>query len=149
MATMKGGNAFKDWASKIAGFTNGVQTLRVGFKEDAAYPDGTSVPLVAAFNEYGVPARHQPPRPFFRRMIKAKQGEWPKAMADLLKANNYNVKLVLGLTGVVIEGQLRQSIIDLVDPPLSPYTIARKGFDKPLIDTKLMLNSVTHEVRGS
>jgi hypothetical protein len=48
--------------------------------------------------------------------------------------------------GAGIAGQLRQSIIDLVAPPLAPSTIKRKGFDKPLIDQGIMLSSVDYEV---
>jgi hypothetical protein len=46
-----------------------------------------------------------------------------------------------------IAGQLRESIIKTNAPPLSPRTIARKGFAKPLIDTSHMINSVDYEVR--
>ena len=31
-------------------------------------------------------------------------------------------------------------------PPLAPATIARKGSDKPLVDTGLMRNSITSRV---
>ena len=52
----------------------------------------------------------------------------------------------VSLLGAGIEGQLRQSITDTNAPPLSPATIARKGFSKPLVDTGNMLNSVASEV---
>jgi hypothetical protein len=147
MATMRGGDkldaAMRDLASKVAA----PATLRVGFLENAKYPDGTSVAMIAAINEYGAPSRGQPPRPFFRRMVAAKSGEWPAAIAGLLKANGYDAVKTLDLAGAAIAGQLRQSIIDLVSPPLAASTIRRKGFDKPLIDTGHMLQSVDHEVK--
>lgn len=120
------------------------RAVKVGFLAGATYPDGTSVPLVAAFNEFGASG---PPRPFFRRMIAAKHGEWPAVVAGLMKSTNYDVEKTLALTGEGIKGQLIQSINDLVDPPLAPSTIARKGFDKPLIDTSVMINSVGVEVK--
>ena len=123
-------------------------TVRVGFLEGATYPDGTSVALIAAINEFGAPSRGQPPRPFFRNMIAAKSGEWPAAIAGLLVKNDYDVDLTLVQTGAVIAGQLRQSIVDLVDPPLKQSTIDRKGFSKPLIDTEVMLNSIEYEVES-
>lgn len=147
MATISGGErlatALREMASKVAK----PATLRVGFLENARYPDGTPVAMVAAINEYGAPSRGQPPRPFFRRMIAKHVGEWPSAIGDLLKANEYDAAKALDLTGATIAGQLRQSITDLVDPPLAPSTIRRKGFDKPLIDSGDMRRSVDHEVK--
>lgn len=121
--------------------------LRVGFLEGARYPDGKPVAMIAAIQDFGAPSRGIPPRPFFRNMVKAKKGEWPKAIADLLKANDYDAVKVLGITGEAIGGQLRQSIIDTNSPPLAPSTIARKGFSKPLIHTSVMINSIGHEVK--
>lgn len=44
-----------------------------------------------------------------------------------------------------IRGQLQTSIRDWTTPPNSPDTIAKKGFNKPLIDTSHMLNSVDYD----
>jgi hypothetical protein len=80
-------------------------------------------------------------------MITAKSGEWPAAVANLLKANDYDSAVTLDQTGAAIAGQLRQSIVDFTSPPLSPKTIAKKGFDKPLVDTGHMLASIDHVVK--
>lgn len=132
--------------------------LRVGFLEGADYP-GTavknregkmvktstvSVATVAASNEFG--NGRAPPRPFFRNMIAEKKAEWAPGVATQFKLNNYDVEKTLNVVGEAIKGQLQQSIIDTNTPPLSPITIERKGFDKPLIDTSIMLNSVDYEV---
>jgi hypothetical protein len=87
-----------------------------------------------------------PPRPFFRRMIAEKSGEWPAAIGALLVANDWDGYKALDITGSSIAGQLRQSIRDFISPPLSPATIAKKGFDKPLIDSGVMLDKVTWEI---
>jgi hypothetical protein len=79
-------------------------------------------------------------------MIATKQGEWPKAIAALLKTHHYDVAAALDEAGAAIAGQLRQSIVDTNSPPLKPATIRRKGFAKPLVDTGHMLNSIDHEV---
>ncbi len=79
-------------------------------------------------------------------MIAAKSGEWPAATAALLKANNFDAAKTLDQVGAAIAGQLRQSIVDFTTPPLKPSTIKAKGFDKPLIDTGLMSNSIDHKV---
>lgn len=124
-------------------------TLRVGFLEGATAPDGQSIPLRAALNEFG----HQnsngtvvPPRPFFRNMIAQYSGGWSDGIAYQLKATNYNVGLTLQRTGEALKGQLTRSILDLWEPPLSPVTIAKKGFDKPLIEHGDMIRAVAAEV---
>ena len=148
MPTLSGGDKLQQRLDEIAKKLKKGGTVRVGFLEGGTYPDGTSIPLVAAINEFGAPSRGQPPRPFFRRMIAAKSGEWPDAIAALLVVNDYDVARVLEITGIKIGEQLQQSIKDLVEPPLAESTIARKGFSKPLIDSTTMLNSVGHEVKA-
>jgi hypothetical protein len=148
MVKVTGGDKLAQVLGDFAKKMSSAKTVRIGFLEGARYPDGTSVALVAALNEYGVPKHGQPPRPFFRNLIAAKKGEWPGAIAQLLRDNGYDAKLTLQLTGEAIAGQLRQSIVDLVSPPLAPSTIARKGFDKPLIDSGHMLQSVSYEVKA-
>ena len=119
--------------------------LKVGLLEGATYPDGTPVPMVAATNEFGNPANNQPPRPFFRNAIANHESEWQEATAKLIE-NGGEVRDALSLLGEIIVDDIKESIRTLDSPPLSPVTIARKGFDKPLIDTSNMLNSVSYEV---
>jgi len=147
MAAIKGGNKLSAKLTEMAGMLSGKDVVRIGFLENAKYPDGKSVAMIAAINEWGAPSRGQPPRPFFRSMIAKRRGEWPGAVAGLLKANNYDVKKTLQLTGEAVSGQLRQSIIDTNSPPLAPSTIAKKGHSKPLIDTSHMINSIDYEVK--
>ena len=98
--------------------------VAVGFMEGATYPDGTPVAAVAFWNEYGhgghFPA---PPRPFFRNMITKESPTWPKKMAALAKATNYDGPKVLALMGEDIKGALQQSITDFVDVELSKTTL--------------------------
>jgi hypothetical protein len=143
---LSGGDKLNAALKGIADRVGREGVVRIGFLENSTYPDGTSVPMIAAINEFGAPSRGQPPRPFFRRMIASKSGEWPAAIGKNLIATNYDVETTLKRMGAGIAGQLRQSIIDLVAPPLAPSTIKRKGFDKPLIDQGIMLSSVDYEV---
>ena len=148
MATIKGGDKLGLKLGELGKKVASAKVLRVGFLEGSTYPNGTTVATVAAIQEYGAPRAHIPPRPFFRNMVAAKKGKWPKAIRDLLKANGYDALRTLQQIGEAIAGQLRQSIIDTNSPPLSPVTIARKGFDKPLVDTGHMLNSINYEVKA-
>lgn len=147
MATITGGERLEKALQELARNVSKPGTLRVGFLAGSTYPDGTSVPLVATLNEFGVPSRGQPPRPFMRNMVAAKSKEWPAAAELALKANGYDATEALKVVGTGIAGQLKQSINDLVSPPLAPSTIARKGFSKPLISTSVMIKSVDFEVK--
>lgn len=121
--------------------------LRVGFLENATYPSGEYVATIAASNEFGDPSNNQPPRPFFRNMIAANLPAWPLEVGKVIKAVDFDGEKALQLIGERIKDQLQGSIRELVEPPLSPYTIKKKGFDKPLIDTGHMLNSVDYDVK--
>lgn len=147
MAKVTGGEAATKALQKIADQLDKASVLQVGFMENATYPDGTLVAMVAAVQEYGSTSRGIPPRPFFREMINEKSPEWPKAVRALLKANNYDTRRTLEQVGMAIKGQLQEKITTFVGVPLSPVTIARKGFDKQLIDTSHMLHSVEYEVK--
>ena len=146
-SALSGGKKLEAYLKKLAKQADKSATLRVGFLEGSTYPDGTSVPMVAAIQEFGAPSKGIPPRPFFRRMIAEKQDTWGPAIGDMLKANNFDAEKTLGNAGATIKGQLQRSIEDLTDPPLAPATVAAKGFDKPLIDTSVMLKSVSFDVQ--
>lgn len=156
---LKGGDKLAAALKEIAKKVSKPGVLRVGFLEGATYPDGQSVAEVAAFNEFGKMVKvkgengereqsyFQLPRPFFRNMIAKHSDSWPDAIAKNLKAQKYDTEKTLRLAGDGIKGQLQQSIRDTNSPPLAESTIARKGFDKPLIDTAHMFNSVDFEVK--
>jgi len=142
-----GGDKLTAKLAAIAKRLGGNPVVHVGFLEGSRYSDGTSLPMVAAINEFGAPSRGQPPRPFMRNTVAKHKAEWPKAAAALLKANDYDIAKTLALVGEGIKGQMQQEITDFKDPPNAPSTIARKGFNKPLIDTGFMRNTIGVEVK--
>ncbi|RWI39488.1 MAG: hypothetical protein EOQ93_32255, partial [Mesorhizobium sp.] len=105
MVELSGGDKLAAKLAEIAKSLQKAVSVDVGFLEGATYPDGTSVPLVAALNEFG--SRDTPPRPFFRGMIEDKSPEWPDAVGNLLVANGYDAEKTLGQTGEAIKGQLQ------------------------------------------
>ena len=168
---------------------SGHNSVRVGFLEGSTYPDGTSLPMIAALQEFGgsttIPAHvarvyrkidrngkfkkggrfvkkrlanyssvHNvpahvikiPSRPFFRTMLANVKPELPKMIAVLTKKDEYDVYLVMMTMGAFLQSRLQESIRTWTIPGNAPSTIRRKGFDKPLIDTGHMLNSVDFEV---
>jgi hypothetical protein len=149
MADIKftGGEALERKLLELATRLGRDDELRVGFLEGATYPDGTSVAMVAAINEYGRPENNQPPRPFFRKMINEKSPGWASSIGRILPTTGYDVEKTLALLGEGIKGQLQGSIRRFNDVPLSPVTVAKKGFEKQLIDTGVMINSVDYEVK--
>ncbi|QPF81672.1 hypothetical protein IC762_17765 [Bradyrhizobium genosp. L] len=147
MATMRGGEKLTAELQRIADNVRGNATVKVGFLEKATYPDGTPVAMVAAIQEFGAPSINIPPRPFFRNMIADKSSEWPKAVGDLLKSNDFDAEQTMGQAGEGIAGQLRQSVVDTNSPPNAASTIERKGASKPLVDTGHMLASIDYEVK--
>lgn len=147
MTVFSGGEALEKKLAELTERLGESKTLRVGFLEGATYPDGESVPMVAAANEFGDPAMNRPPRPFFRNMIADKSPQWGDDIGKIAVATNYNTSTLLPLMGERIKDQLQGSIRDFYDPPLSPYTIKKKGNDKPLIETSHMLNSVDYDIK--
>lgn len=158
---VRGGDKLEAILAKMAKNATSAQVVRVGFLSDATYPDGTPVAMIAAIQDGGAPSRGIPPRPFFRNMIAAKSPEWPAAIGEMLKANDYDAYVTLQKVGEAVAGQLRQSIVDTNSPPLAESTLRKRGvagmvYDpknkatfgaKPLVATGHMLNSVDYEVK--
>lgn len=118
-------------------------SVRVGVLENATYPDGTPVAMVAFWNEYGT--RTSPVRAFFRTTVSEQKKNWVLSVQNLMKIHN-DPKQVMGLIGVHMQEQIVQSINTWSDPPNSAYTIAKKGFDKPLVERGIMMRSIKSEV---
>lgn len=127
MARMRGGTKIVEALRVLAAKLDKPGTVRIGFLENARYPNGTPVALVAAVLDGGAPGAGIPPRPFFRNMIADHKMEWPAQIAAVLKDNNYDAEKTLGIMGANIAGRLRESIINTNEPPLSPVTVMLRG----------------------
>lgn len=143
---VRGGAKFDTAISALGKKLTSAKKVKVGFLEGATYPDGTPVAMIAAVQNFGAPSRGIPPRPFFSNMITQHGGEWGGDTAELMERTDGDAHQTLTLMGELIEGQLRQSVVDTNDPALKPATIKRKGFEKPLVDTGHMLGSIDSEV---
>jgi cobalamin biosynthesis Co2+ chelatase CbiK len=64
----------------------------------------------------------------------------------VLKENDFDGEEALKAMGVGISAQLQDSIRATNSPPLAASTVARKGFNKPLIDTSHLINSIDYKV---
>lgn len=98
-------------------------SVQVGFIENAQAS-------IAFWDEFGHKGRFPAPaRPFFRTMVAKESSAWPAMMAGEMKCNGMNGHRTMSFMGEEIEGQLKQSIIDTNEPPLSAVTLRlRKKF---------------------
>lgn len=143
--TLTGGDKLARRLKEIAKNISDAKQLGVGFMAGSTYPN-TSMPTatVAAIQEWG--SARIPSRPFFRDMIRDNSYRWGPNVATALRINDYDATQALTLMGVEIKEELQDSIRSGNFAPLAESTIARKGFDKPLIDTSHMINSVDYRV---
>jgi hypothetical protein len=123
MAAFSGGGKIRAFLEKAANGLGLATKVEAGFFDDAIYPDGTPVAFVAMIQDQGAPDAGIPPRPFYRNFIAKNQPQWGKTLFKLTVKNYFNTQKALNQMGDVMIGQLQQSIIDLLEPPLSPTTI--------------------------
>ena len=149
--TVTGGDKYKAVLEKIARLK---LTAQAGIPAGATTTDGKSIPMYAAYNEFGT--SRIPARPFMRTTASEHQNEWCETLADALKGEilKDNAKGAMGLVGEQMKAHIQQTIQKGSFAPNSPKTIAnkrRKGKvepDHPLIDTGQMLASIISEVKG-
>lgn len=144
--------------------TNG-KVVKIGWFQNSRYPsegkrEGLPVATVAAINEYGVPSRNIPSRSFMRSTFVEQRQNWlalAMSGARSVVAGKSTVYQVLEGLGLTAQGDVAKKIATITQPPLSPRTIAarlRKRSNKttvglltkPLIDTGLMLSSLSYRV---
>ena len=149
--TVTGGAKYKGVLEKIARLK---LTAQAGIPSGATTTDGKSIPMYAAYNEFGT--SRIPARPFMRTTANEHQNEWCETLAGALKGEilKDNAKGAMGLVGEQMKAHIQQTIQKGSFAPNSPKTVAnkrRKGKvepDHPLIDTGQMLASIISEVKG-
>ena len=131
---------------------------RVGFFETAKYPTGMPVAAVAAVQEFGYSPGGIPARPFMRPTIAEQSAEWSRLFGRAAKAitdGKISAANAYEQLGALAAGDVRKTIAGITSPPLKPATIAARRrryaqpdgkLDKPLVDTGIMIGSVTHLV---
>lgn len=132
-------------ASALKKYSDMNASVRVGVLENATYPDGTPVAMVAFWNEYGT--KTSPVRAFFRTTVSDQKKNWVLSVQNLMKMHD-DPKKVMGLMGEHMRGQIVQSINTWTDPPNAPYTVRMKGFQKPLVWSGQLMRSISFEVNG-
>jgi hypothetical protein len=142
--SFKGGIRLARTLKKMAHSLATGESVKVGFTSGARYPDGVLVSVVAMWNEFGT--KTAPARPAIRTMIADKSPTWGASLARILVNNRYHADTALKLMGEGMKAQMVTAIRDWETPPNAPSTIAKKGFDKPWIETSFLIDSVDYEV---
>jgi hypothetical protein len=124
--------------------------VRVGVLSDAMV-EGEDFTLaeLAAVHEYGTEDGRIPERSFLRSTFDDKREEMVELGKTLVKdvlAGRRTTEQALGLLGAKLAAAVKARIVGRIPPPNQPSTIARKGSDKPLIDTGRLRNAVTWSV---
>ena len=114
MASVSGGDRMKREMAKVVARLKSAHVVRAGFTEQAKYPDGTAVALVASAQNFGAPAQGIPPRPFFSNTIAAKRKIWGADLGTLLKKTKLNAREALELMGARMAGDIKQGIVDKI-----------------------------------
>lgn len=127
--------------------------IEVGFNEDSgSYPaeegdESVTLANVAAWNEFG--SERSPARPFMKQtVVDYKSKITNHANKALKKAiNGGGAEEALNSIGSFTKGKMQLEIKNGDWEPNSPYTIAKKGSDKPLIDTGRMRQSIVYVIK--
>jgi hypothetical protein len=101
------------------------------------------VAQVAFWLEFGTTT--QKPRPFFRHMISRDSPNWGRNLGRYLKTSEYDAGKALAKLGVLIQGQIVDSI-DAWGADNSELTAFVKGFSHGGVDTGTLKRSVDFEV---
>lgn len=129
--------------------------VEAGWFESDRYPSGESVASVMRLQEFGGSIQEQyfvaviPARPFMRLAssnFSDKRLEIEKRVFGRYVSGKINPEQALAQIGQAMESEIVYSIKNGAWTPNAPYTIKKKGFDKPLIDSGHAWQSVSSKV---
>lgn len=144
------------WLDRLLRQYEGRDELAIGFPvgskgASARYPDGTSLLMVAAVNNFGSLDGHVPRRPYMELGADKSHEQTAPMLPGLIRQINalqMTKTEALKILGPVAVGQHQAAIVERKDPANAASTIERKQSDNPLIDTGLLRQSVTFNVRA-
>ena len=130
--------------------------VMVGIPASSAGRSGSPInnATLGYIHENGSPARNIPARPWLAPVVNRLKD---RAQAALQQAADFTLgnepekgRQQLEALGLTAVAALKNNITSGGDPafaPNAPSTIARKGSDRPLIDTAQFLNSINYVIR--
>lgn len=111
------------------------------------YPDGTGVAQNAAVQEYG--SGKIPSRPFMRTSFDRNRLKYEGALKVIATKSTFGPAEVVDKMkdlGAAAAIDMQRTIRDKEFQKNAPSTIARKGFDYPLVETGLLVSSIKSRV---
>lgn len=124
-----------------------MDTVLVGVPAGAEEKDGTPLALVAAANEFGTSDGRIPERAFLRRLRSRRHQRYlmqvNRASLIPVVAGRSTMERALERLGTVAVGIVKREIAEGRFAPNAPSTIAKKGSERPLIDTGQLRQSIT------
>ena len=157
---IEGGRKLEDWFKKASSTKISVEA---GYFATAKYPDGTPVPAVAVWHEFGVDmpgVAKIPARPTFRPAVAEMKKDLPGIIAkefgdsDMPPVPKDSLPVLAERVGQVFVGKVQRNIAKLQTPALSEATLERRRkrhinrtkSTKPLVDTGTLRTAATYEV---
>ena len=128
------------------------RVIAIGWEESNIHPSGVPTAQIALRNEYGQPEYNVPQRRFmwrtWRNSARSKTFQNIAKSALNYHQGQWSTHLAEGVGDWVVN-QIRGTIDRWVTPPNRPYTVKKKGFNDPLVETGHMRDTVDWwEVRG-
>lgn len=127
--------------------------LRVGVLSNDQHDPDNPIGLaeLAAIHEFGSPAANIPERSFIRRTFREKRPELLDVVRKVAKGTvkgKITAERGLNLLGAWLAAEVKKTVTDgpHIPPPLQPETIARKGSDRPLVDTGRLVDAITWDI---
>ena len=125
--------------------------LNAGFFEQDTETDergeAKSLAEIAAIQEFGAPKASIPERSFMRSTFDAHEDDYTQAASEALGSVIDGDITPMGAmieVGERMSGDMRLTIYDMKTPPNAPSTIARKGFNDPLVHTGTMARTLRY-----
>lgn len=103
---------------------------------------------IAMIHEFGL--GHNPERSFLRSTMNEQHAKYADLLANTIPqaiANGMTAYDAYARLGTVASNDVKLKIVNGTFTPLSAKTIARKKSSKPLIDTGMLRQSISYEVR--
>lgn len=129
-------------------FARDHRRVLVGVPKGPAEADGTSIAMVAAANEFGVPGKI-PERSFLRAGILRNLDQLTQINAaniQKIARGGFTVLTALGRLGVFAAGAVQKEIVEGSFVPNAPSTVAKKKSSKPLIDSGSLRQAITWRI---
>lgn len=104
---------------------------KVGWFESAVYESGRPVAAVAAGNEFGIPDRSIPARPFMRPTVDESTSQWTETatrMSTRVLEGKMSAEKAMDVLGQQAEANIAKTITQVLTPPLSPITLGARKY---------------------